>query len=857
MKAAEKERQRQQVEMLQKNEQYALVDDAEDREAEAAAQAKALAKLEKKEAKDAKKAAKKERHLRKKSKWSEDEEDEPQPKKAKVENEEELEEWELEEIQRITDLKERDEFAARLKKRDEQKTKKLHGEKDAKEVEDEDTGLSRTMTEEERKLVFEESRIVSRQAYLEKRETKKIDELVEAIEDEKLLFAGEELTAKEKRDFAIKQRVLDLVKQRNDTIDKTPNYVMPESYDDTKKPESRSRRYKVLDNRHDTVEDNVLPTDQDVHEGIQLEHAKNIVGRKHEKAQRGTEYEMVLEDQVDFVKDAISSAEVNYLEAPDEESVKERKARSMMEERMSLPIWPYRQQLLDAVAEEQVLIIVGETGSGKTTQIMQYLMEAGYCDGGGKVACTQPRRVAAMSVAKRVADEKDCKLGNEVGYKIRFEDATSEKTKLVYMTDGMMLREFLGEPDMASYNVIMVDEAHERTLHTDVLFGLVKDVARFRNKDSPLGELKLLISSATMDAQKFHEYFDGAPIFTIPGRRYPVDVFYTKSPEANYLEAAVVTVLQIHMTQGAGDVLIFMPGQQEIEGVVELLNERTKGFGTKLGELIILPIYSTLPSHEQSKIFEDTPPGARKVVVATNIAETSLTIDGIVFVIDPGFVKQKSFNPRSGMESLVVTQVSKASAQQRSGRAGRTAPGKCFRLYTAWAYKHELPDNTVPEIQRTNLGNVVLMLKALGIEDLVHFDFMDPPPPETIMRALEQLYALGALNAQGELTKTGRRMAEFPLDPMMSKMLLGSEQYGVSEEVCIICAMLSIGNQVYYRPKDKAVHADNARLNFNRGAGGDHIALYNVYNQWQETQESTQVAFPNLAQPQPYLVSCD
>ena len=351
-----------------------------------------------------------------------------------------------------------------------------------------------------------------------------------------------------------------------------------------------------------------------------------------------------------------------------------------------------------------------------------------------------------------------------------------------------------------------------------------------------------------MDAQKFHEYFDGAPIFTIPGRRYPVDVFYTKAPEANYLEAACVTVLQIHVTQGPGDVLIFMPGQQEIEAVVELLNERTKGFGTKLGELIVLPIYSTLPSHEQSKIFEETPPGARKVVVATNIAETSLTIDGIVYVIDPGFVKQKSFNPRTGMESLVVTQISKAAAQQRSGRAGRTAPGKCFRLYTAWAYKNELPENTIPEIQRTNLGNVVLMLKALGIEDLVHFDFMDPPPPETIMRALEQLYALGALNAQGELTKTGRRMAEFPLDPMMSKMLIGAEKYGVTEEVCTICAMLSIGNQVFYRPKEKAVHADNARVNFNRGAMGDHISLMNVYNQWQDTGESTQWCFENFVQ---------
>lgn len=484
---------------------------------------------------------------------------------------------------------------------------------------------------------------------------------------------------------------------------------------------------------------------------------------------------------------------------------------------------------------------MGETGSGKTTQIPQYLHEAGYSKL-GKIGCTQPRRVAAMSVSARVADEVGVKLGHEVGYSIRFEDCTSDKTVIKYMTDGMLLREFLGEPDLASYSVMMVDEAHERTLHTDVLFGLVKDIARFRP------DLKLLISSATLDAEKFSEYFDFAPIFRIPGRRYPVDIMYTKAPEADYLDASVVTALQIHVTQPAGDVLIFLSGQEEIEACEELLKQRTRGLGSKIGELIIAPIYANLPSDLQAKIFETTPPGARKIVIATNIAETSLTIDGIRYVIDPGFCKQKSYNPRTGMESLVVTPVSKASAMQRTGRAGRTAPGKCFRLYTAWSFQHELDDNTIPEIQRTNLGNVVLMLKSLGINDLMNFDFMDPPPAETLLRALEQLYALGALNDLGELTKLGRRMAEFPLDPTLSKTLLASDKLKCSEEVATICAMVSIGSSVFYRPKDKAVHADNAHKNFHRGNVGDHIALLGVYNGWAETNFSAQWCYENFVQ---------
>ena len=487
------------------------------------------------------------------------------------------------------------------------------------------------------------------------------------------------------------------------------------------------------------------------------------------------------------------------------------------------------------------MIIEGETGSGKTTQIPQYLHEAGLTAGGKKIGCTQPRRVAAMSVAARVADEMGVKLGSQVGYSIRFEDCTSERTVIKYMTDGMLLREFLGEPDLSSYKVMIIDEAHERTLHTDILFGLIKDIARFRP------DLKLLISSATLDAEKFSEFFDNAPIFRIPGRRFPVNIYYTKAPEADYIDAVVVTTLQIHVTQPLGDILVFLTGQEEIETAQEILIERSRKFGSKIAELIIVPIYANLPSDLQAKVFEPTPSGARKVVLATNIAETSLTIDNIIYVIDPGFSKQNSYNARTGMESLIVTPVSKASANQRAGRAGRVAAGKCFRLYTAWAYQHELEDNPVPEIQRVNLGNVVLMLKSLGINDLIHFDFLDPPPHETLVLALEQLYALGALNHMGELTKLGRRMAEIPADPMMCKMLLASEKYKCSAEILSISAMMSNNASIFYRPKDKIIHADTARKNFHQ-PGGDHITLLNVYNQWAETDFSSQWCYENFIQ---------
>ena len=507
----------------------------------------------------------------------------------------------------------------------------------------------------------------------------------------------------------------------------------------------------------------------------------------------------------------------------------------LFRKRIQLPVWEYQDKFLEILSKHQCICLVGETGSGKTTQIPQWCVDFAKKMGKKTVSCTQPRRVAAMSVAQRVSEEMDVSLGQEVGYSIRFEDCSGPKTLLKYMTDGMLLREAMSDPMLENYQVILLDEAHERTLATDILMGVLKTVVAHRP------DLKLVIMSATLDAGKFQHYFDNAPLMNVPGRTHPVEIFYTPEPERDYLEAAIRTVIQIHMCEEEeGDILLFLTGQEEIEDACKRIKRELDNLGPDVGDMKCIPLYSTLPPNLQQRIFEPAPAkksnGAigRKLVISTNIAETSLTIDGVVFVIDPGFSKQKVYNPRIRVESLLVSPISKASAQQRAGRAGRTKPGKCFRLYTEKAYKNEMQDNTYPEILRSNLGSVVLQLKKLGIDDLVHFDFMDPPAPETLMRALELLNYLAALDDDGNLTELGAIMAEFPLDPQLAKMLIASCEYNCSNEILSITAMLSVP-QCFVRPNEAKKAADDSKLRFAH-IDGDHLTLLNVYHAFKQVK---------------------
>lgn len=704
---------------------------------------------------------------------------------------------------------------------------------------------------EDEKRDIDDLRIRSRQTYMQKRETEKIallrKQVADELEEER---NNPRLTEKERQEFRKNREILRLAEERLRIDDHREGYYIPEDYITQKGKIDRKKKEDALYKRYvekDEYGQEKFVTEHEEWEREQAQKAKAQILRPELEDDGKYEHLFDEEQYVQWIQDAKLAGtnpkltqEQAYLAAQIDAA--EKKQLSIQETRKSLPIYAYRDEFLAALNEYQILVVVGETGSGKTTQLPQYLLEGGFVKDETKVGCTQPRRVAAMSVAARVAEEMGVKLGSEVGYSIRFENNVSDKTILEYMTDGMLLRHFMTDPLLTDFSAIMIDEAHERSVNTDILLALLKDLARERP------DLKLLISSATMNAAKFASYFDDAPIFNIPGRRYPVDIYYTPQPESNYVAAMISTVFQIHTTQGRGDILVFMTGQDEIDSAEQQIGDIARKLGSRVKELIICPIYANLPSDLQSKIFEPTPENARKLVLATNIAETSLTIDNIVYVIDTGYEKQNYYNPATRMSSLNVVPCSRAAANQRSGRAGRVGPGKCFRLYTKFSYMNEMDESPTPEIQRTNLNSVVLQLKSLGIEKLLDFDFIDPPPTEALISALDNLYALQALNHKGELTRLGRQMAEFPTAPEVAKAVIAADKEGAVEEVLSIVAMLDEAAALFFRPKDKKIHADSARRRFTHKEGGDHLTLLNIWVQWVESDFSPIWARENFLQ---------
>jgi HrpA-like RNA helicase len=490
-----------------------------------------------------------------------------------------------------------------------------------------------------------------------------------------------------------------------------------------------------------------------------------------------------------------------------------------MKKTSQLPIYLKENEILDMIASNSISIVQGETGSGKTTQLPLMLAKKFPQ---AKIAITQPRRVAAVSLARRVAKEYGCKLGDDVGYSVRFDSKKCLKTRILFMTDGMLLREFLNDSKLSKYSILILDEVHERSLRTDVLLGLIMNLIKSSKR------LKLVLMSATLDKDKLNKFLN-APIMEIPGRTFPISTFYSKETLKDPINSALITIFQIHQDYGKGDILVFLPGQEEILDLERLVIQTAKDLDLKYGPIVPLPFYAALPTESQCLVFDKLDSGARKVILATNIAETSITIPGISYVVDTGLVKVREYFPRLGMESLSIAPVSQASANQRKGRAGRVGPGTCFRLFTEDNFS-SLERESSPEIKRVNISSVILLLKTLKVEDVTAFPYLDPPPRDAIVGALENLFILGALDEKGQVSKLGIKMASFPLDPVYSRILIESGSHGVVNEVASIIALLSI-DSIFYSPRDKREEAAEAKKKF-ISFDGDHITLLNVLQEF-------------------------
>ncbi|HEY0992693.1 MAG TPA: ATP-dependent RNA helicase HrpA, partial [Kofleriaceae bacterium] len=485
-----------------------------------------------------------------------------------------------------------------------------------------------------------------------------------------------------------------------------------------------------------------------------------------------------------------------------------------------LPITARLVDIVNAIDTHPVVIVAGETGSGKTTQLPKMCLAMGR-GVRGQIGCTQPRRIAATSVAARVAYELQSELGDVVGYKVRFNDRVKRSSSVKFMTDGILLAEIQGDPRLRGYDTLIIDEAHERSLNIDFLLGFLRRLLPQRP------DLRVIVSSATLEVERFAAFFDGAPVIEVSGRTYPVDVLYRppRDDEADLADAVANTVNEIAEMDPRNDVLVFLPGEREIREAMDEIEKRA------LPHTVVLPLYARLSAAEQQRVFERVP--QRRVVLATNVAETSLTIPGIVYVVDAGLARVNRYSVRTGVSQLRIEPISKASANQRKGRCGRTESGVCFRLYDEQDYEGR-PAHTDPEIKRVSLDGVILRMKALRLGEIERFPFLDPPQPRAIAEGYRALEELGAVGDDGRLTAIGEQLGRLPVDPRLGRMILGGRDEGALREVLVIAAALGLQDP-RERPLAAQQRADEAHRRF-RDEGSDFVGYLKLWSFWQDAR---------------------
>ncbi|XP_060821777.1 probable ATP-dependent RNA helicase DHX34 [Bombus pascuorum] len=511
------------------------------------------------------------------------------------------------------------------------------------------------------------------------------------------------------------------------------------------------------------------------------------------------------------------------------------KLKKLRKSQVNLPVYQYKHEIIETIKQEQVVIIAGDTGCGKSTQVPQYLYAAGF----QKIACTQPRRIACISLAKRVAFETLTENCNDVGYQIRFEKQRNQNTKITFITEGLLLRQLSGEFELLPYDVIVLDEVHERHLHGDFLLGIMKCIINQRQ------DLKLVLMSATINIELFNNYFskENVKVIQVPGRLYPIQLLYRpvtiediRYKNDRFNPSPYIQIMQMidqkYPAEEKGDLLIFLSGMSEINAVVDAAKE----YSQKKNNWIILALHSTLAISEQDKVFDFAPEGVRKCIVSTNIAETSITIDGIRFVADSGKVKEMSYDPSCKMQRLKEFWISKASAEQRKGRAGRTGPGVCYRLYSEEEYM-SLEKYSTPELQRVPLDSLLLQMIAMGLPDARKFPFIEPPSPENIENSILSLKEHGALTDNEKITCIGKTLARLPVDITIGKMLIMGSIFHQVEPVLSLAAALSIQTPFTNRAyRDSECETSRKKLESDHG---DPITLLNAFREWLEVKQQS------------------